>query len=86
MTTLRQLRAAASKLGATVEDTKIGHSHTCEVIAPDGKFWAEGDVHCMVDTTSQPWKPDYEDLLSRMSYGLEECTDPDCDWCHPEED
>lgn len=86
MTTLRQLKAEAKRLGAEVNDEKIGYSHMCEVIAPAGKFWSEGDTHIMVSDCYQPWKPDYEDLLSRMGYGVEDCTDPDCDWCHPLED
>lgn len=87
MTTLRAVRALAAKLGAKVEDEKIGYSHSCRVEAPPGKIWAEGDVHELVDDTNRPWKPDYADLLSRMGHGLEDCPAGDaCEWCHPAED
>jgi predicted secreted Zn-dependent protease len=26
-----------------------------------------------------------QDALERMSYGLEACDDPECDYCHPED-
>lgn len=86
MTTLAKVRAAAAKLGATVEDEKVGHSHSCRVEAPHGKIWAEGDVHELVDDANRPWKPDYADLLSRMAYGLEDCpAGADCEWCNPKD-
>lgn len=79
--TLRNVRQRAKELGATVEDDKIGHTHECRVEAPHRKVWAEGHVHEMVDGAFIPWKPDYADLLSRMAYGLEDCDDPECEWC-----
>lgn len=81
--TLRQLKAAAKKIGATVEDDKIGLTHECRVEAPKGHVWNDG-VHEFVDQAYIPWKPDYGDLLSRMSYGFSKCEDPVCEWCHPE--
>jgi uncharacterized protein YcsI (UPF0317 family) len=87
MTNLRKVRAAARKIGATVQDDRIGHSHTCRVEAPSGMIWSCGDLHELVDDTNQPWKPDYEDVLARMSYGVEPCPlGDDCEWCHPEEE
>jgi hypothetical protein len=80
VTTLKQVRTAAAKFGATVEDTKIGNTHECRVAAPYGQVWRDG-VHEFVDGANIPWKPDYADLLNRMSYGLEACTTPDCEWC-----
>jgi hypothetical protein len=80
MSTLRQLKDAAKRLGAKVEDDKIGRTHECRVEAPHRKRWVEGEVHEMVDGTFMPWKPDYADLISRMGYGLEDCVGP-CEWC-----
>lgn len=84
MTDLKTIKRLAAAIGATVEDEKSGHTHECRVEAPKGMFWKEGDVHELVDAAYKPWKPDYADLLSRMNYGLETCTDPNCDWCHTE--
>lgn len=83
MSTLKALRKAASAIGATVEDTRIWDTHECRVEAPKGMVWNEG-VHEFVDCAYLPWKPDYDDLLARMSYGFEKCSDPECEWCHPE--
>jgi len=86
MTTLKDVRKLAKKLGAIVEDSKIGHVHECTVEAPAGHIWKADDIHQFVANAYIPWKPDYDDLLDRMAYGIEPCTDPECDWCHPEED
>ena len=83
MTTLAKVRALAKQLGATVEDEKIGNHHECRVEAPHRKKWSEGDVHELLDSANRPWKPDYEDLISRMNYGLEDCVGP-CEWCDGE--
>lgn len=84
MTTLRKLKSVAEKIGATIEDTKINDSHECCVFSPPGKFFCEGNTHILVDHAYQPWKPDYGHLIERMAYGLEDCTDPECEWCHPD--
>lgn len=81
--TLKDVRKLAKQLGATVEDDKIGNTHECRVEAPHRKRWACRGVHEMVDSSFLPWKPDYADVLDGMKFGLEDCTDPDCDWCNP---
>lgn len=86
MATLRDVKALAAKLGAKVDDAKIGHAHCCRVEAPHRKVWACRGVHEMVDETNVPWKPDYADMLSGMQFGLDDCTDPDCEWCNETED
>jgi len=83
MATLRQVKALAKRLGAKVEDGKIGYSHECRVESPHRKHWREGGVHELVDSTNVPWKPDYADLLSRMDYGLDDCIG-ECEWCDGE--
>jgi len=87
MSTLRKLKAAAAKVGATVEKGTYGMTICVEVFAPQGKVFAEGGgTHIMVDDTYVGFKPDYDDLLSRLSYGLEDCEDPDCEWCYPDDE
>ena len=81
---LRELRAIAKLLGAKVEDDKTGDTHECRVEAPHRKVWRCAGIHELIDCTNRPWKPDYGDLLNRMAYGIEDCTDPDCEWCHTE--
>jgi hypothetical protein len=83
--TLRDVKKAAALIGATVVDDKAYGTHECTVEAPHRYRWADG-LHMFVDCTNQPWKPDYQDLLDRMSYGIEPCTDPECDWCNSDED
>ena len=83
--TLRQVKAAARKIGAVVTDDIIGETHECTVEAPAGYRWLAADIHMFVDSAYVPWKPDYADLLERMAYGIEPCPDPECEWCHPEE-
>lgn len=85
MVTLRDVKAAAKAIGATVEDGKCGNTHECRVEAPKGHRWMADGLHEFVDAANIPWKPDYADLLDRMEYGVEDCPDADCEWCHPEE-
>lgn len=80
---LRKLKALAVKLGATVEVDRIGDTVSCDVFSPPGKFWCEGSTHILCEHAYLPWKPDYAELISRMGYGLEDCTDAECEWCHP---
>jgi hypothetical protein len=80
MATLREVKALAKKLGAKVEDEKSGNFHTCMVEAPHRKRWACDSIHELVDETNRPWKPDYDDMLTRMGYGLEDCLGK-CEWC-----
>lgn len=83
MATLRHVKALANSLSASVEDDKAGYTHECRVEAPHGKVWSCDMIHELVDATNIPWKPDYDDLLSRMNYGLEDCPIQDCEWCNP---
>jgi hypothetical protein len=83
--TLKDLKKRARELGAKVEDTKVGETHECRVEAPYRKLWACDEIHELVDSAYRPWKPAYDDLLSRMAHGLSDCTDPDCEWCDPYE-
>lgn len=83
MSSLKKLRNAALKIGATVEDEKIGDSHSCRVEAPLGYVWVSDNLHEFVDSSWKPWKPDYADLLSRVSYGIKPCPlGENCEWCN----
>lgn len=86
MSTLRKLKIKCAEIGASVEDEKIGNSHTCEVFSPRGKRFACGSLHILVEAAYRPWKPDYADLIDRVGYGLEDCDEgDDCEWCNPED-
>lgn len=80
MTTLKDVKILAKRLGAKVEDDKCGHTHECRVEAPHRKRWSCDGIHELIDCTNRPWKPDYADVLARMNYGLEDCIG-DCEWC-----
>lgn len=81
MSTLKDVKEFAKHLGAKIEDDKCGDTHECRVEAPHRQRWQCCAVHELVDSAYRPWKPDYADIICRMAYGLEDCTDPDCDWC-----
>jgi hypothetical protein len=83
MATLRQVKTLAARLGATVEDEKIGHHHECRVQSPHRKHWKALGVHEMIADCYQPWKPDYADLIDSMNYGLDDCVG-ECEWCDDE--
>lgn len=80
MVTLKDIKVRAKQLGARVEDDKSFGFHECRVEAPHRKKWVCREVHEMIDSTRQPWKPDYADMLDCMNYGLEDCVG-ECDWC-----
>jgi hypothetical protein len=86
MATLAKLKLVAAKVGAKVEDQKIGNCHECRVEAPHRKIWKCREVHEMVDSCYRPWKPDYADMIANIEFGLEDCTDPDCEWCNDSEE
>ena len=72
--TLQQVRALAKSFGAEVEYYSSGDHTTLAVTAPGGFHW-EGGVHTLVDSPFKPFKPDYADMLERMSFGLDKCDD-----------
>jgi hypothetical protein len=53
-----------------------------EVDCPAGKRFYEGLHHYCVDNTLDG----YLDAINRMESGVEDCRDPECDWCHNPED
>ena len=81
--TLAKIKKLAKTYGAKVEDSKMGHTHECCVEAPHRKRWACASIHELIAAAYRPWKPDYDDLATRMAYGLEDCVGP-CEWCDDE--
>ena len=84
MAELRQVRELARELSATFTKERYGNEIRCGVEAPAGHIWNCGDLHELVDWTAVGWKPDYADLIARMSYGVAPCPFEDCDWCNGE--
>lgn len=80
MKTLKDVRRVATIYGATVEDDKVGNTHECRVCTPKGKRWVADEIHEFITSANRPWKPDYDDLIDRMSHGVEDCGD-NCEWC-----
>ena len=85
MLTIRDLKAAASKVGATVEQDSPGVFQVC---APDDKQWAEGScTHLRVDFQeldgrrgNAQWAHDeIKDAIERIAFGLEDRDDENRD-------
>ena len=84
MSTLKEAKKIAAKFNATLIDDKNGNFHTCRCEAPTRHKWKCDNIHELVDETNRPWKPDYQDMIDRMNYGIEPCLDDDCEWCNPD--
>jgi hypothetical protein len=74
--TLRDLKAAAKKVGATVEDDSSGHVICYQVCAPAGKQWRESNGRHLVVCTasgSAVWVSSaIADAIDRINSGLED--------------
>ncbi len=88
--TLAQVRRAAKKSGVTVDyepENKYQSYRTLQLIAPAGKCFGSVDgLHTTVTSiTSHVDYPAVEDFSFALDdiASLEDCTDPDCEWCHP---
>jgi hypothetical protein len=58
-----------------------------EVEAPAGMVWrCDTSLHALVASRwDDECKDDlWADVLGRMKYGVTQCTEPDCEWCHPD--
>lgn len=92
--TLANVKKEAAKLGATVEDDSGYGFVTYQVAAPRGKVWAcDGSIHWLkvcvnYEADERPTKQDridaFTDVLDRMTYGLANCDDSECEVCHSE--
>ncbi len=89
--TLRDLQSAAKKYGATLDDQSVTGGgrklRQFTVDAPTGKVWACDGIHGIFLTwydgeDDGHWRDEViRDALERMSRGLDDCEDPDCDVC-----
>ena len=73
------LEALASSMGVEVNELSKGF----ELVAPQGKVFAANGCHCYVDAGAD-WTPTVavvRQLKKVLAMGLEDCEDPDCDWC-----
>lgn len=82
MSTLAKAKKVAAGFKATLVDEKIGHAHECRCEAPKGHIWSSDFIHELIDSSNQPWKPDYQNMIDRMNYGVEKCEVIDCEWCN----
>lgn len=92
--TMSTLKAAANKIGATVDDSMIAYG-SVNVYAPRGMVWScSGDIHviCLHWFTLHNGKPMFpemktdaiRDAIERIGDGLTPCDDPECEWCNSE--
>lgn len=82
--TLHGLKKFAKFFGATVECDSAGRYETYQVCAPIGKTWAVGPHMLRVSwhKGDSVYKLDsLVDAIERMTYGLEDCTEQECDYC-----
>lgn len=88
--TVKDVRRAIEKAGGTMEeDEGYRDMRTLQAVAPDGKLWACGSLHCLriewaTGRTAQAQAyngHEYRDLEERLACGLED----DPEW-NPDED
>jgi len=79
--TLAGLEVMASQYDATV--LVDGGSYVrASAWLPAGKVWRESGGHCIsVGAHDELTERHYADLISRMSLGVCDCEDPDCEIC-----
>ena len=77
--TLANVKKVAAKLGATV----IRKDDECNIEAPQGHVWSGAtDIHESVGCANGYSITEvYAGQLDFMSYGVEPCEIPDCEWC-----
>ena len=65
------------------EHSETGNQWSMNIDAPAGHVWASQYLHCVVATGFD--KPElWADAIGLINYGLELCTDTDCETCNPE--
>lgn len=80
-TVKQEVISRASALGVNIDDS-MNDEIKCE--APHRKIWSCSFIHELVcaKDSKEPKSVIWKDLLERMSYGLEDCTDDNCEWCN----
>lgn len=84
MTAREKVLKLAARMGAVVTLNDTGRRWVATVDAPDGQLWSCSGCHCLV---GQQWDGEprvnvWQDLLDRMLYGLDQCSDPECECCN----
>jgi len=82
---LERLKRIVAKINATVEDDSVGKDRVLQVVAPDGKLWADGAcIHLLIQWNEEEsnWVKERDkaiaDAIVRISYGLIHAEDEDC--------
>lgn len=89
MATIQQIRRAAESHGGSLECDDNGNQTgfvSYSVVAPDRKLWGCTFVHVL----SLEWRKGdskyrdaaLTDAAERLTHGVADCTDPDCDVCN----
>ena len=86
--TFSDVKRAAAKFGGTVKREQQGRSIVIEVFAPPNKLWSADGIHSLLVErsefdTSVEYQEAYAALIRRISYGVDDCDDPECEYCNP---
>lgn len=80
-----ELEKFSKRQGGTVVCESSGRMHVYQCESPAGKVWSASQTHCLRvewrDKNSQEREDAVKDAIRCMSYGVEECTNLDCDYC-----
>lgn len=87
--TRQQFMAIVAKYpGVTLDLESERDGDTLILDSAAGKKFAANDCHSLVEqyrNDGQSWKPEvYAMLAKSLRCGLRDCTDGECDTCHPE--
>lgn len=85
MATRKQVEARLTQMGCTLDED----ASCFTVDAPEGKVFNSNGLHCYVvpfkdggiDGVSRKTET-YDDILEMLGYGLDDCDDPNCEYCH----
>ena len=86
MATRKQVMDAIKNLGCTVDEMECDPD-MLTIDAPKGKLFSCIGSHCLCEPLVDHFNPKlkrsdaYSAILNDLSYGLEDCTDPDCSTC-----
>lgn len=82
------LKGQVRRAGGELTGGKIGRWHVYHCEAPAGNVWAASSTHALrVEWREgdRRWREEaIADALERMAYGVADCDDEECDYCHPE--
>ena len=86
MATRQKAQRAARDYGAQFLDKSTAQYFDIEIIAPRGKLFSANGCHCLVHHENKGFGPAavrefWSDVVSRIRYGIEACTQPGCDVC-----